>query len=75
MARGPFVYSLENRCFIISTDILIIFFSFRRARYLATEPMVGFLQTLKRNCPGLSHIKVCIADKIPVPVEKVKVHM
>nr|XP_022293120.1 uncharacterized methyltransferase-like C25B8.10 [Crassostrea virginica] len=43
-----------------------------RSRYLATEPMDGFLQTLKRNCPGLSNTKVCSADNIPVPTEKVK---
>ena len=37
--------------------------------------MDGFIQTLKRNCPGLSNTKVCSAENIPVPAEIVKVHV
>ena len=37
--------------------------------------MDGFLQTLKRNFPGLSNTKVCSAENIPVPTEKVKVQV
>ncbi|XP_048771859.2 uncharacterized protein LOC125677737 [Ostrea edulis] len=39
--------------------------------YLATEPMDGFQEILRKNCPGIDTL-VCSAEKMPVPSESVK---
>lgn len=43
-----------------------------KTRYLATDPMEGFLGTLKRNCLQLLDTKVCSADNIPLPSESIQ---
>lgn len=43
-----------------------------KTRYLATDPMDGFLGTLRRNCPQPLNTKVCSADNIPLPSESVQ---
>ena len=42
-------------------------------KYLATEPMPGFLDTLRANCPGVDTLQ-CPANEIPLPDQSVKVY-
>ncbi|KAK3097699.1 hypothetical protein FSP39_012252, partial [Pinctada imbricata] len=43
----------------------------KNIKYLATEPMSGFLDTLKAKCPELETMQ-CPATKIPLPDTSVK---